>query len=61
MREAGISIDAIERIVWNNPVAFFAQSGRLTLEEKPPIDQRRLHEGNSVLRGQLPVVPPAAS
>jgi len=59
MRASGISIDAIERIVWHNPVAFFAQSGRLGLESTP-IDQRALHEGNSVLRGQSPVVAVAA-
>ncbi|HYX90154.1 MAG TPA: TatD family hydrolase, partial [Myxococcaceae bacterium] len=33
MREAGISEDAIEQIVWKNPVTFFAQSGRLDLGE----------------------------
>ncbi len=61
MRAAGIEVDAIERIVWDNPVAFFAQSGKLTLEEtNAPVDQRKLHEGNSVLRGQQPVLPDAA-
>src|SRR5215510_8252830 len=52
MRHAGIDAEAIERIVWSNPVAFFAQSGRLELPEAPRIDQRELYEGNSVLRGQ---------
>lgn len=64
MRAEGIAIDVIERIVWNNPRAFFAQSGRLTLDDRPAsIDQRRLHEGNSVLRGQVPVVsgPPSTA
>src|SRR5262249_5106061 len=59
MRAAGVAEDAIETIVWRNPVAFFAQSGRLGLDElatEPPIDQRSLWEGNSVLRGQAPVV-----
>jgi hypothetical protein len=59
MRAAGITEDAIETIVWRNPVAFFAQSGRLGLDDfptEPPIDQRALWEGNSVLRGQAPVV-----
>jgi hypothetical protein len=38
-------------------VAFFAQSGRLDEIEAPiAIDQRQLHEGNSVLRGQVPRV-----
>jgi predicted metal-dependent TIM-barrel fold hydrolase len=62
MREAGIGLDDVERIVWHNPRAFFAQSGWLSLEAGPAsIDQRRLHEGNSVLRGQVPVVTGAAA
>lgn len=59
MDEAGIDEETIRTIVWNNPVAFFEQSGRLDLEtvrELPRIDQRKLWEGNSVLRGQVPVV-----
>ena len=59
MREAGISEDAIEQIVWKNPVTFFAQSGRLDLgefERAAPIDQRQQYLGNSVLRGQTPQV-----
>jgi uncharacterized protein len=55
MREAGISEADIERIVWHNPVAFFSQSGKLDLSE-PAIDQRELFEGNSVLRGQEPLI-----
>ena len=59
MREAGIGEDVIAKICWNNPVEFFAQGGRLDLEKievAPKIDQTQLHEGNSVLRGQKPVV-----
>jgi predicted metal-dependent TIM-barrel fold hydrolase len=57
MREAGISEQMIETIVWSNPAAFFAQSGRLDGIDAPSvIDQRKLWEGNSVLRGQTPVV-----
>jgi predicted metal-dependent TIM-barrel fold hydrolase len=59
MREAGIAEDAIETIVWRNPMAFFGQSGRLNVEGLAtlhPIDQTRLWDGNSVLRGQTPVV-----
>jgi predicted metal-dependent TIM-barrel fold hydrolase len=57
MREAGISERDIETIVWSNPAAFFAQSGRLDGIDAPSvIDQRKLWEGNSVLRGQTPVV-----
>jgi predicted metal-dependent TIM-barrel fold hydrolase len=61
MREGGISEQDIETVVWTNPVAFFGQSGRLDLGEspdamRPAIDQRQLFEGNSVLRGQVPIV-----
>ena len=59
MREAGIPDDVITQIAWNNPVRYFAQSGKLDLEEvevRPKVDQTRLWEGNSVLRGQKPVV-----
>jgi hypothetical protein len=59
MRESGIADDAIETIVWKNPIAFFAQSGKLDLAdlgESSPVDQRALFEGNSVLRGQTPVI-----
>jgi len=59
MRESGISEADIERIVWQNPVAFFGQSGRLDLgpaADSPAIDQTQLWEGNSVLRGQQPIV-----
>jgi uncharacterized protein len=57
MRGAGISEATIETIVWSNPAAFFAQSGRLDGIDAPTlIDQRKLWEGNSVLRGQTPVV-----
>jgi predicted metal-dependent TIM-barrel fold hydrolase len=57
MRQTGISEQAIETIVWGNPAAFFAQSGRLDGIDAPSvIDQRKLWEGNSVLRGQTPVV-----
>jgi predicted metal-dependent TIM-barrel fold hydrolase len=54
--QAGVSAADIETIVWHNPVRFFAQSGRLDLEDAPKVDQRQLWEGNSVLRGQQPRV-----
>lgn len=59
MVAAGIARDTIARIVWDNPVAFFSQSGRLDLspaDARPAVDQRQLWEGNSVLRGQNPVI-----
>jgi predicted metal-dependent TIM-barrel fold hydrolase len=55
MRDAGIDDATVQRIAWENPVAFFSQSGRLDLAREA-VDQRRLWEGNSVLRGQAPVV-----
>ena len=59
MRQAGIAEADIGRIVWDNPVAFFSQSGQLDVADlatKPAIDQSRLWDGNSVLRGQAPVM-----
>lgn len=59
MLDAGIAEALIRTIVWDNPLAFFAQSGRLDQEEAVAdvrIDQRQAFEGNSVLRGQTPVV-----
>ena len=55
------AVDAdIELVFWKNPVRFFAQSGRLDLDEnaqpETKVDQRELWEGNSVLRGQAPRV-----
>ncbi len=55
MHEAGLDEKTIQTVVWDNPVAFFSQSERLDLERKS-IDQSQLWEGNSVLRGQEPVV-----
>lgn len=58
MRDAGIPDDDIRTIVWDNPRAFFAQSGRLEVPDEAgaAVDQRKLWEGNSVLRGQTPEV-----
>ena len=33
MRQKGFADDEIEKVVWHNPVSFFAQSGRLDLRE----------------------------
>lgn len=62
MIDAGIPRETVAQIAWENPVAFFRQSGRLDLtaaETRPTVDQRRLWEGNSVLRGQSPVIDPS--
>ncbi|RMG17410.1 MAG: hydrolase TatD [Planctomycetota bacterium] len=57
MRKAGMDEEEIEKVVWRNPIAFFAQSGRIDFDDfegNPGIDRTQLHEGNSVLRGQAP-------
>lgn len=54
MRQQGIDEASIQKIVWDNPVAFFAQSGKLDvsgLEQRPAIDRAQKFETNSVLRG----------
>lgn len=58
MAEAGFSEEQIERVLFHNPITFFAQSGRMSLDEMSPmkIDQTQLWADNSVLRGQQPVV-----
>jgi len=57
MFEAGLDEQTIQTVVWDNPVAFFGQSERLD-PDRDPINQSQLWEGNSVLRGQEPVVEP---
>ncbi|HET9833516.1 MAG TPA: TatD family hydrolase [Vicinamibacterales bacterium] len=55
MRAQGIPDDIIQQIVWNNPIAFFAQSGRLDLSEigeRPVVSRAEKFESNSVLRGE---------
>jgi predicted metal-dependent TIM-barrel fold hydrolase len=55
MRQQGIDDMTIQKIVWTNPVTFFAQSGKLDIadvEERPAIDRAQQFETNSVLRGE---------
>lgn len=59
MKADGMPEEIIEKVVWKNPIDFFSQSGRLdmtALETRPRIDQTKLFEGSSVLRGQTPKV-----
>ena len=44
----------VEKVVWHNPVAFFAQSGRLDTREldRRPVLDGELWQGNSIARGQ---------
>jgi predicted metal-dependent TIM-barrel fold hydrolase len=53
LRGRGVTDAQIQKLVWDNPVAFYAQSGRFDpaeLEKPLPID-RGLWQGNSLLRG----------
>ena len=57
LEQAGVSADDVHKLVWENPVSFFEQSGRLNradLERPANADLRGTFEGNSVLRGQDP-------
>ncbi|TAA47504.1 hydrolase TatD [Corallincola luteus] len=58
MRDAGFSEQDISLVTFENPINFFAQSGRISVEEvsRPAIDQTQLWLDNSALRGQEPVV-----
>ena len=58
MHAAGFSDGDVARVCWDNPIEYFEQSGRLDRKalEDATIDQTQLFEGNSVLRGQAPVV-----
>ncbi|MGI9277730.1 MAG: TatD family hydrolase [Endozoicomonas sp.] len=59
MLSAGFSDDDVSRVLFDNPVSFFAQSGRLSRETvctPIKVDQTQLWQENSTLRGQEPVV-----
>jgi predicted metal-dependent TIM-barrel fold hydrolase len=57
MRGSGFSAADIERVLFDNPIRFFEQSGKLNRADMNlhAVDQGQLFEGNSVLRGQTPV------
>ena len=52
MAEAGFSEDDIDKLVWRNPVEFFAQSGQLILDDIESPDLTATFEGSGVLRGE---------
>ena len=53
MQEAGFPDDDIDKVVWRNPLEFFAQSGRLILDDLPEDrDLAATFEGNTLLRGE---------
>lgn len=50
MLASSFTEDDVDHVFWQNPVAFYGQSGRLDLEETSA-DPAATFEGNSVLRG----------
>ena len=52
MQEAGFDEDDIDKVVWRNPLEFFAQSGRLILDDLGERDLGATFEGNTLLRGE---------
>ncbi|MEV4317223.1 TatD family hydrolase [Actinocrispum sp. NPDC049592] len=52
MLAAGFSEADVDKVLWQNPVDFYGQSGRLVLEELPGFAaSTETFQGNSVLRG----------
>ncbi len=49
MLAAGFSDEDVDRVLWRNPVEFYAQSGRLELTDLSAV--AATHAGNSILRG----------
>ena len=59
MQAQGIGDDVIRTIVWDNPRAFFGQSGRFDVDDldtPKTADRTQLFESNSVLRGERETV-----
>lgn len=58
MRESGINPDDVHLICYGNALAAYGQSGQISESDwkDQRIDQSQFYEGNSVLRGQQPVV-----
>ena len=54
MRAAGFAETAVAQVFWDNPVAFYGQSGRLLLSAAGEPDLAATYAGNSVLRGARP-------
>jgi hypothetical protein len=58
MLESGISREDVHLICYANALAAYSQSGQMSEADwnDQKVDQSRFYEGNSVLRGQQPVV-----
>ncbi|UPK75154.1 TatD family hydrolase [Nocardioidaceae bacterium SCSIO 66511] len=57
MLESGFTDADVDRVLWQNPVDFFGQSGRLLLSDdndEVRTDLGSTYEGNSILRGARP-------
>jgi len=56
MLAAGFDDDAVDRVLWRNPVEFYGQSGRLDLDDVEDTENGPGgdFQGNSVLRGARP-------
>ncbi len=60
MLDHGFTAADVDRVLWQNPVEFYGQSGRLLIDDPGSADaaegpdQTLTFEGNSVLRGQRP-------
>jgi uncharacterized protein len=52
MQQAGFDDDDVDKVVWRNPLEFFAQSGRLILDDLGERDLAATFEGNTLLRGE---------
>lgn len=58
MLQSGISEEQVRAVSYGNALAAYGQSGEMKEEDwlnPPSVDQRQLYNGNSVLRGQMPV------
>ncbi|MFT5466704.1 MAG: putative metal-dependent TIM-barrel fold hydrolase [Verrucomicrobiales bacterium] len=58
MKEAGIELDAIERVSYGNPLEAYGQSGQMNEDDwagAEGIDPSALFGGNSILRGGMDV------
>ncbi|CAM2847270.1 TatD family hydrolase [Saccharomonospora xinjiangensis] len=51
MLEAGFTESDVDSVLWDNPVAFYGQSGKLMIEQLPVTSESGTFEGNSILRG----------
>lgn len=58
MLESGFTEEQVTKVLFENPIEFYAQSGRISLEEvqRPKVDQTQQWQENSALRGQTPIV-----